>query len=71
MTLLGTIDEHRLVPFDLEIAGGEMVTIDGVRAEFAELSRPLTRESSTSSSASGPVTVSRRSSRAWAVSRRP
>lgn len=31
-TLLGTIDEHRLVPFDLEIAGGETVTIDGDRA---------------------------------------
>jgi hypothetical protein len=40
-TLLGTIDERRLVPFDLEIAGGETVTIDGDRAELAELPRPL------------------------------
>jgi hypothetical protein len=40
-TLLGTIDEHRLVPFDLESAGGGTVTIDGDRAELAELPRPL------------------------------
>jgi len=41
-TLLGTIDEHRLTPFDLEITrSGEKVTIDGDRAEFAELPRPL------------------------------
>jgi hypothetical protein len=39
---LGTIDEHRLTPFDLEIArGGETVTIDGDRAELADLPRPL------------------------------
>lgn len=39
---IGTLDENRLTPFDLEITrGGETVTIDGDRAEFAELPRPL------------------------------
>lgn len=36
--ILLTIDEHRLVPFDLEIAGGEAVAIEG---ELAERPRPL------------------------------
>ncbi len=39
---IGSIDENRLTPFDLEITlGGERVTIDGDRAELAELPRPL------------------------------
>jgi hypothetical protein len=39
---VSTIEEHRLTPFALEITrGGETVTIDGDRAELAELPRPL------------------------------
>jgi len=41
-TVRDTIDEHRLTPFELEIAGdGATVTIDGDRAELAEEPRPL------------------------------
>jgi hypothetical protein len=40
--LIGTIDEHRLTPFEVELdRDGESVTIDGDRAELAEAPRPL------------------------------
>jgi hypothetical protein len=40
--LFGTINEHRLTPFELEVErGGETLLIDGDRAELVEPPRPL------------------------------
>ena len=44
--LIGTINEHRLTPFEVELerdgdGEGEKITIDGDRAELAEAPRPL------------------------------